>query len=194
MKPSPPVLSLSQTFIIVFCLFHMIAVAVYSLPDAARDEVTYALRRLGPVIRPYMLLTSQWQQWNLFSPDPLQRSVTYRIEKEDKKGWSAVTTVDPRTASVFRRAAEFKVLNRLLEGGKPQLPLVANFLQQECTSHALPAGTHVRIVYVSTMIPVPRHPLSFTDWHNLYAPEKEFIGSETLCGWPLESSLLRAFP
>ena len=170
------------------------AVRLDALPDAANDGFSKALRPLQSFVRPYVLLTSQWQQWNLFSPDPLRRIVTYRMEKEEIKGWSTVETFDAGTYSVFRQASEFKFLGRLLEGGQTQLPLVANFLQQECTAKMLPLGTHVRLVYLSSVIALPQHPFSLSGWQNLNSPERAFIGSETLCGWPLSSSLLRAFP
>lgn len=194
MKPSPPVLSLSQVFIIAFCLFHIAAVAVYSLPDAARDSVTNALRTLQPYVRPYILLTSQWQQWNLFSPDPLRRTVTYAVEREQQGMWAEIAVFDPRSVSIFRHATEFKFLGRLLEGGKDQLPLIEHFLRAQCDAHLLPSGTHLRLVYRHAMIPVPGRALTPGEWAGLSLPVESFVGSEILCGWPTSTSLLRTFP
>ncbi len=193
MKPSQPILSLSQTLIIVFCLWHLAAVAIYSLPDAANDGFSKGVRSLQPVVRPYILLTSQWQQWNLFSPDPLRRTVTYVVEREEQSGWTQLESFDPTDASFFRHATEFKFLGRLLEGSG-QLPLVEHFLRQQCDTHLLPSGTHLRLVYLHSMLPIPRRSLTPGEWANLPLPVTAFAGSEILCGWPPSSGLLRAFP
>ena len=71
----------SRLAVVGFVLWHAFAVLVYSVPRVAADPIsTWTRRRLVPVVGPYMFLTSQWQLWNLFAPDPTRLVTIDRID------------------------------------------------------------------------------------------------------------------
>lgn len=194
MKAHGTTLSPTRAAIILFCLWHMAAIALYALPDAARDPLTVSLRTtLQPIIRPYVLLFSQWQQWNLFSPDPLRRIVTYRVEIDRGDRWEPIRTIEPGVYSTFRHASEFKFLGRLLEGARTTFPLVARFLERQCGELDLATGSHVRLTYLVSVLPLSRESLSVEQWGHLSVPVEIIPGSETLCGWPAHAGTYRPF-
>lgn len=177
-----------------FCVWHMAAVALYALPAVARDPLTLSLRRtLLPIVRPYVLLTSQWQQWDLFSPDPLGRVTTYAVDAERDGAWQRIETITPSTYSVFRHGTQFKLLMRLLEDYAAQSLLTERFLQSTCTQHALAPGTRVRLAYLWYLLPMTDLPLSLGAWERFAPAVNTFTGSEVLCGWPLGSGIFRPF-
>ena len=193
MKEPAPTLTSLRVFIILFCLWHMASVAVYALPWEASDPLTNAVRAvILPIVRPYILLTSQWQQWNLFSPDPLQRVVTYTVEIDRGNRWEPVHTIAPGFVSTFRHASEFKFLGRTLEGNKTLLPVVDRFLQAECRDADLPASSRVRLLYHWYVLPHPVRALSVGEWSSYQPQINTFIGSEVLCGWPEGTGIYRA--
>lgn len=102
-----------QALIVAFCLWHMTGVALYVIPGSMRahSPLIGAVRSLTD---PYVLMTSQWQQWNIFSPDPLRRVSTFRVEST-VDGVVGPTIVDSEQLSMWRQAKELKVLYRLEE-------------------------------------------------------------------------------
>ncbi len=172
----------------------MAAVGLYALPTEARDPMTmWAKQTLQPIVQPYILLTSQWQQWNLFSPDPLQRVVTYGIDLDRDGRWERIRSFTPGMESTFRHAAQFKLFGRLLEGNANTLPLVDRFLQLQCVEYHLAAGSRIRLVYHWYILPHPPRALSIAEWSQLHPQPMTFIGSEILCGWPSGTGIYRAF-
>lgn len=178
-------LTLPRAAIILFCLWQIAAVGAYALPDAAKDPLAVWLRgNVQPIVRPYILLTSQWQQWNIFSPDPLQRVTTYSVEVDHGDAWGTLQTWSPQTVSALQHAHIFKMLGRLLEGTSPTLPLIEHFLRVQCDDFNLPPGTHLRLAYQNGVLPRPMHVFSVRSWVAVRAPLHTIPGSEILCGWP----------
>lgn len=185
-------LSPLRSAIIIFCLWHMAAVGVYAIPTDATGAIPGWLRaNVQPHVYPYILMTSQWQQWNLFSPDPLRRVMVYAVEADRGGTWEPVVTLGPGAFSTWRHAAELKYLGRLLEGGENQLPLVERFLHVQCREYRLRPGTHLRLVYHWYVIPWLENPLSVSAWQNVVPNWSSSIGSEILCGWPVGTGVLR---
>ena len=194
MKTSPLSLTPSRTAIILFCLWHMAAIGLYALPSEAHDPLTETLRSHAlPIVRPYVLLTSQWQQWNLFSPNPLRRVTTYRIEVDRDGKWEALRTLNAESFGFLRHATEYKNLSRILEGGEQTLPLIEHFLQRECTDADLPAGTHVRLMYDYYVLPRLTRSASVREWRDYVPAHTVAPGSEVLCGWPAGTGIDRPF-
>lgn len=173
----------------------MAAVALYALPDATHGPFTNMLReRFQWVVRPYILMTSQWQQWNLFSPEPLRRVVTYGIDVDRGDRWERVLTIEPGTYSTFRHATQFKFFARILEGAsESSFPMIANFLEQQCRELALATGSHVRLNYMMYVIPLPPRALSVGEWERTAPVVTTYPGSEILCGWPHSAGVFRPF-
>lgn len=93
-----------KTGVVLFCLWHMAAVATYALPR----ETTFLKH-----VRPYMLLTSQWQKWDLFSPDPLRRIEFYSIDTVTDGEPTRFAIINDDAYGPLRHAARFKLLGRI---------------------------------------------------------------------------------
>lgn len=147
---------LMQIGIVLFCLWQMFAVAVYAIPREAMDNFSIAMRTLLiPVVTPYMLATSQWQLWNLFSPDPLRRVDYERIEAFRHGAWFPVATISPNDYSIWRHATYSKLFaNVFNEFDKSLSPAQIRLMQLlACKPYDLPAGTMIRLVYEYYVIP-----------------------------------------
>src|SRR5437764_493460 len=96
-----------RNLIILFCLWHMTAVAVFLLPQRAWN------RAIKQLTTPYVLLTSQWQQWDIFSPDPLRRVSFYSLTTDDNAGAKTLLQLDYAHLPWNARAKELKILGRL---------------------------------------------------------------------------------
>ena len=178
-----PLHTLGRLIVAIFVLWHAFSVAVYATPRESTDRFSMSVRHtLIPVIRPYLLLTSQWQLWNLFAPNPLRRVTVYRIDVEDAAGWRERETVKPGTFSVFRHATQFKMLGNLFDDpGEQTRHLADRFLHLTCRDAQIAPGTPIRLQLLSTVIPKPLKPMPpqwWNQWEPVYAPREHF---ETVC-------------
>lgn len=172
-----------QLVIIGFVTWHAFAIAVYSTPREAQDPVGKWMREnLVPRVMPYVLITSQWQLWNLFSPDPLRRVTFYKVDVWDGVEWHEVTTYQPGSFSIWRHATQFKMLGNLLdENAQNRSPLAGRFLHLFCKEKDIPADTRIRLQYVHYTIPyhTERHSRA---WWDAWNPEfGVYTGFETAC-------------
>ena len=162
-----------------FCLWHMSAIAIHTLHNVGEYPPLQWLYERKDVFRPYILLTSQWQQWNLFSPDPLRRVTEMTVQARRPGGWIDVQTIDFDHLRAFRRSPELKIVRRLDDDDSG--PLKERDLQDVCRTQYLLPKTAVRLL-IRTMIvpeyPYPVHPVTWKAWE----PEwSQWIGSETTC-------------
>lgn len=132
--------------IVCFCLWHMIGVALYLLPVAD----TGLLHDARQITAPYVLSFSQWQKWDIFSPNPLRRNSIYRIERNAGDRWETAMTMDFQHLSWHERAKELKVLGRLQDSWKPLLP---DYLMSLCPRIPGGPGTDVRLLVANTVLP-----------------------------------------
>ncbi len=172
----------AQWLIIAFCVWHMAAVGIYSVPESVADPSLNNLRNaFVPFIRPYLLLTSQWQQWNLFSPDPLRRVVEYHIEQARSDRWVTVNVIAPRTLAWWRNADELKMMNNLENDDQNTLQLRIQYLKNQCDVLHLPPDAKVQLAFEYYVMPqVARgQPL---DWWNHWKPQwTRVVGAATSC-------------
>ncbi len=132
--------------IIAFLVWHMFAVAAYLLPSND-DSPFNAVRRFSV---PYVLGLSQWQQWNIFSPNPLQRLSVYRVERRIGDRWETAMIMDFHRLPWYARAKELKVLGRLQDDWKALLPY---YLSSLCSRIPGGSGTEVRLYVQTTVLP-----------------------------------------
>lgn len=132
----------------------MLAVGVYSVPETSQHLPV--VRTLLPIVSPYMLVTTQWQRWNLFGPDPLRRVTQYRIEVETDGVWTPVTTLTPATIPWWRRGDELKILRQLEQGNETIDPIRQRYLQAYCRPLGIAALTRVRMIFRTRVIPYYR--------------------------------------
>lgn len=145
--------SLARPAIIAFCVWHMAAVAIYAVPDPAHDAVTEWIRaHLTPVIRPYMFATSQWQQWNLFSPNPQQRVSQFFITEEPANASFDLETAKPRlilepnTYRWWRKTDEIAIFSKWEDqSADVTTPLLERYLLAYCTALNIPSTSTLHL-------------------------------------------------
>lgn len=123
---------------------------------------------VNPWTRPYMLLTSQWQQWNLFSPDPLRRISQFRVDQSINETWYTILSID-QSLSYPRRAGMTKTLRRLEDRGSNDA-LMQRFLTLVCRNEGIPEGMNVRLERTYSVLPKPDTPMSIRQWRE-YQPQ-----------------------
>lgn len=117
-----------------FCLWHMFAVAVFVIPISYPGGMGGVGQRLHDFSAPYVLSLSQWQQWNLFAPDPIRRVSAYTIDSEVNGVWNPSTIIDPHARRFYEYAKLMKVLGRL---ETTHAVLVEPFLRSYCIETGL---------------------------------------------------------
>lgn len=165
--------SVGKVAVGAFCVWHMCAIAIYCLPAEAHDRITEYLRVQGqPIVSPYLFWTSQWQQWNLFSPDPLRRVTDYVIQTKENGDWHDLMTLNADTLSWASRTREMKMLFNLEAGGASTAPVREAYLQIACEQYGIPVGTPLRFVFQTYVIPFTLTQVTLQDWQD-YKPVKE---------------------
>lgn len=160
----------------------MAAVGAYAIPGDARDGLSRWIKQhMSTYVAPYILATSQWQQWNLFSPDPLRRVTEYRLEVQQDPTWVHLQTIKPGSFPWWRHAPQFKMLGSLLEWDAKRDAIVDRFLQLACQEHSLQPGTPIRLVYRSYIIPAHEHLAAVSWWWNWQPEVTVHPGLTTTC-------------
>lgn len=155
--------------IVLFCLFHMTAVASYSISENwGIVPLTYVRQKTISSVRGYIMTTSQWQQWNLFSPDPLRRVSRYRVQLQENSQWQEAPWLD-EGLSYHRKANITKTLRRLEDQGTGS-PILQQYLALSCRKQGAPPGTTIRLQRAYYILPFPPQPLRFAEWRS-YQPE-----------------------
>lgn len=162
-----------KIIIVAFVVWHMFAVAFYSIPREAKDAFSQWTRAdILPMISPYMYITSQWQLWNIFSPDPLRRVTTYRMEVRESNTWRELVTIGPDSYSFFRHATRMKLMGNMLdEFADNRRPIAGRYLMLLCEEHGIEAGTPVRLHYDAYVLPLltkPETPQWWSTWQRAY--------------------------
>jgi len=173
----------AKTGVALFCVWHMAAVGFYSIPDDADDRFSrWAEDHVIGHFSEYVLMTSQWQQWNLFSPNPLRRIVFYRVERQNPYGeWAYVTSLNHTTYGPFRHAARFKLLGQALEENTTRPELAERAAQVLCDELGLEPGGRIRIWHEVAVIPYV-WPSPGKAWWDAWTPRFEpSLAIETAC-------------
>lgn len=148
----------------------MFAVAAYSIPLNAKGPLVVAVReQLRPRVMSYLFATSQWQQWNLFSPDPLRRVTSYILQTEKDGTWTDFAMINRKTVPWSALSRELKLLNNV-ESGENFIPVRQSILQSYCRTLGLPVGTPLRFVFEWYVLPPSSSPPSLHFWQT-YVPE-----------------------
>lgn len=151
------------------CLWHMFAIAAYLLP-ANSEGITQSIRQLSV---PYILSLSQWQKWDIFSPNPLRRNSVYRIERNAGDRWETAMIIDFSHLAWHERAKELKVLGRLQDSWKALLP---DYLMSYCPRIPGGPGSDVRLLVATTIVPSDLEALKKTAENNII-PQETLLAS-----------------
>lgn len=149
---------LARIAIGLFFCWHVIAVGLYAIPTDTKDEAArFARFTLVKPFAPYIRITSQWQQWNLFSPDPLRRVPRYVVEVLERGQWKQVRMLDPTEQPWWSRSTHVKAFLGLLEtdSGTYHYALNEQFVRSQCSLLNLKRRTPVRITTLTYVIPKP---------------------------------------
>lgn len=168
-----------KILIILFCMWHSVAIAIYSLYTVEGYPLLEWLDSKRPYIRPYVLATSQWQRWNLFSPDPLRRVIEMEIDQKIRKEWIPIATINTEHIAWWRAASELKVMRRLEDDNMQ--PLQERYVQDICRTKKLPNGTALRLRKRWFVIPKHETTQSVTWWKNWQPEWNEITLLETTC-------------
>lgn len=172
---------LKKITVAVFVMAHMSAVGIYSSPGNTGVPALKQMREaLIGHVRPYMLMTSQWQQWNLFSPDPLRRVARYRIEQSKDDTWVTIKLIAPETLGFWEQAPKLKAMRHIEDPGKNQSAR-NRLLELACRDHALPAATALRLQWEYYVIPKHRIPVSLEWWHSWKPEWHRSVTAELTC-------------
>lgn len=174
---------LGKCFIGAFVFWHAFAIAVYATPREAKDPLAAFVKRdMIPLVTPYVQWTSQWQLWNLFSPDPLRRVTFYHVQAEENSMWRDIRTIQPGTYSMWRHATQFKMLSNILGEFESNREAVAGrFMHLICKEDGITSGTPIRLVYEYYVIPYHTKRESIV-WWNAWKPQPErYTGFQTTC-------------
>lgn len=179
----PLIRSIGKLCIAAFVVWHAFAVAIYTIPRDSKDKYSALVKeKVLPRVTPYMLATSQWQLWNLFSPDPLRRVTYYHIQAETNSAWRDVMTLKPKTFSIWRHAARFKLLGNTFNEFEDKVkPLGVRYLQRMCETENLADGTPIRLVYEYFVIPLNEKPMGVAWWRQWQPEVKTYEGLSTAC-------------
>ena len=168
-----------ELLIVAFCLWHCAAVAVYLLPNGTPEPLSSVISQAKGVVTPYMLSFSQWQWWDIFSPDPMRRASEYRIDININGMWKPVRFVTYNSLPWAERAKEIKILERLEDDWGTLIPF---YLRPICATLARSEGSTVRLVAVSTILPDRLDRLSRLSLMPV-TPTERVLGS-VLCSHP----------
>lgn len=169
-----------KTAIALFCLWHIAAIGIFSLQNVDRYPVLKWLQNQEHYVRPYVLMTSQWQKWNLFSPDPLRRITNMQVDAQLSGVWSTVRILDYDHLTFFRRASELKVMRQFEDDN--MVPLRERYVQDVCKTESIPSGTPMRIRKEITVVPKPDKIQSVKWWRSWKPRWQETTILETTCG------------
>lgn len=169
--------------LVLVLIWHMFAVAIYSIPRDAKDVfATWTRIDLLPTVTPYMYATSQWQLWNIFAPDPLRRVTSYRIEIQKNGVWEPLITIGPDSYSIFRHATRMKLMGNMLdEFSNNRAAIAGRFLTLLCSEHNVPSGTSIRLTYDFYVLPYLTQPQTAEWWSNWQPQYNSNIGFTTTC-------------
>lgn len=175
--------TIGKALLVAFLLWHMFAVAAYSIPRDAKDDfAVLAHRKLIPLVSPYLFMTSQWQLWNIFAPDPLRRVTAYRVEVQEGRNWRTIDTVSPDMFSFFRHAARVKLMGNLLdEFSDNRAPFAGRYMQLLCMEQNIPTDTPIRLVYSYYVLPKPEKPQTMHWWAQQIPHWTDYTGFTTTC-------------
>lgn len=155
----------------------MAAIGIYSLHNVQDVEFLAWLDSKRSIFRPYALATSQWQRWNLFSPDPLRRITEMEFEAQLQGEWVTVRMLDDEHTGFFNRAPELKIMRRMEDNNR----LKERYIYVLCDDENLPPGTPVRLRQRTTVVP-QNHRTQSAEWWNEWQPEwRETVDVDITC-------------
>lgn len=143
--------SVIRFWIVAFCLWHMYAIAIYVIPSENNISFLKKIEQASiPAVRSYVFVTSQWQKWNIFSPDPIRRVSIYEVNIEQNGRWNRLISITPDSLPWHLKPKELKLTRQLEENNHG---LISLYLKYICKTGKAPRGAHIKISSRSYVIP-----------------------------------------
>jgi hypothetical protein len=161
--------------IILFCIWHMGAVAMTLLPEGTGLYSRVAARGQA-ISAPYILSLSQWQRWSIFAPDPLLRDSFFRIDQLRGESWESLVSLDYDHLPWTEREKELKILSNLESTWYGVVPY---YLRGYCETLHLESGSVLRLVSRYHILPGELSHLSHMAL--LQLPTEEFVLGYNTC-------------
>jgi hypothetical protein len=161
--------------IILFCLWHMSAIAMTLLPEGPGLYGRIQARGVA-ISNPYILSLSQWQKWSIFSPNPLTRASFFRIDLWNGEDWQPVVLLDYEHLPWYRREKELKILSNLESEWYGLSPY---YLKVYCNSLRLASGSSLRLMTRFHILPEELSHLNHMA--QLQLPTQEVLLGNTTC-------------
>ncbi len=147
------------------------------------DPYYWLHEELYPIVQPYVLYTSQWQMWNLFSPNPLRRVSTLSFEVQEGDTWKEFDRLGARHVKWWRRTYMLKILRRSIVNDRYE-PLRKNFLQHHCKVNGVQDGSVIRMKWLYYVIPMDGNLTSPKWWHEWEPHWYDFVLYSDTCSNP----------
>lgn len=157
----------------------MTVVGIYSIHNMDDYRLMRWLESKRKIVRPYALITSQWQRWNLFSPDPLRRVTEMEFDIYQHGSWNTVHAINNKTVPLPYRANELKVMRRMEDDDKSVLREI--YTRDVCKRLSILPGTRMRIRKKYYIIPKHTELQSITWWREWEPKWREDIVTEISC-------------
>lgn len=131
--------------IITFCLWHITAVTLYNIPAKY-----WPVGTLRTVTDPYIFTLSQWQYWDIFSPDPMRRVARFIVERNAGDRWETALVMQYETLPWWLKVKEMKVLDRIAGNWSG---LTNPYLTSLCPHIPLAGDKDIRLVMKYFILP-----------------------------------------
>lgn len=172
-----------KVMVIAAVVWHMFAVFIYAIPSDAQDRFAkFTQSALLPYVTDYILYTSQWQQWNLFAPDPIRRVTYYQLQTSTPSGWRDVVTFQPGSFPWWQHANRFKLLLGVMEGSSPDVS--ERLVHLLCSEYNLEPGSLARMNYLVSIVPWTKKPQDHATWKSWKYPFDVEGGFDATCPDP----------
>lgn len=158
-----------EVCIMLFCVFHVWSVFSFSAPSSLMKTVPLVQKvrdMTSYYVDPYLRLTSQWQSWNLFAPNPLRRVVNFSIIRTDGPTPLLVEDISPESLEWYRASVELKTVRRLEKKSKDQIALREAYLQDACRRYQLDTSATLQLMISRHIVPHHTETKSFWWWRD----------------------------
>lgn len=160
----------------------MLAVAVYAFPRAYKDNpvLNFLRHHFNDSIRPYVLVTSQWQSWPLFAPDPTRRVTRMYVEyNKPDEDWEMVEGMDYESIAWWRHAKEVKLIERITD--EERIDIRKRYLQLECERKGITKQLILRSKYRYYIIPTHKIQMPVQWWREWEPYWQEYADVSITC-------------
>ncbi|HLD07876.1 MAG TPA: hypothetical protein VJB60_02310 [Candidatus Peribacterales bacterium] len=156
--------TLKHWIVLLFFALHAFSIGVESIPSDVENPLTRGVRFFfQPMTNMYINATAQWQNWNLFAPDPFKESILFTVESLTPSGTLESRAITPHSIPWYSRTNTFKFFRFLSRDGEKYVEARRAFLHSLCTRWDFPPGTLLHLQKRVTQVLDPMESREFAD-------------------------------